>query len=150
MTSLYQHQPLKSPSSIRILTLAPSYSRKAHIQCSLGEVDLETLTTSSSYEALSYVWGDQSERLPIFCHGQPLFVTPNCFGALVWLRRSFKRRRLFVDAICIDQRQDERSLRERGQQVKLMGQVCESDFKLLAVSRQIRLINVKIKRPREL
>ncbi|GAW23559.1 hypothetical protein ANO14919_131260 [Xylariales sp. No.14919] len=123
MASAYEHQPLTLPKSIRVLTLEPATSEEAPIRCSLEEVDLDNIPPSSSYEALSYVWGEKVGTIPIECHGKPLLVTPNCYDALINLRRGFKRRRLFVDAICIDQRQIQQHETEKGHQIALMGQV---------------------------
>ncbi len=125
MTSTYEHQPLTLPNSIRVLVLEPARSPEAPIHCSLDEVDLDNITSSSAYEALSYVWGDRVGTIPILCHGKQLLVTPNCYGALVQLRSSFKRRRLFIDAICIDQRDETHSKEEREHQIASMGQVCK-------------------------
>jgi hypothetical protein len=125
MAAAYDHQSLILPNSFRVMTLEPATWLKGPIECSLDEVDLDNLTSSSSYEALSYVWGERVGSIPILCHGQELLVTPNCRDALLQLRRRSKRRRLFIDAICIDQRQGEQSLKERGHQVKLMGEICE-------------------------
>ncbi|KAI0424967.1 heterokaryon incompatibility protein-domain-containing protein [Xylaria sp. FL1042] len=125
MASAYEHQPLTLPNSTRVLVLEPALSLKAPIQCSLDEVDLDNLTSSSAYEALSYVWGDRAGSLPVLCHGKQLLVTPNCHDALVHLRPSFRRRRLFVDAICIDQRDETCSRKEREHQIQSMGQVYE-------------------------
>ncbi|KAI0465642.1 heterokaryon incompatibility protein-domain-containing protein [Xylaria cf. heliscus] len=125
MTVIYEHRPLTSPDSIRILTLQPASSPKAPIQCSLEELDLQYLTPSTSYEALSYVWGERIGTIPVLCHGKQLLVTQNCRDALIHLRLPFKRRRLFIDAICIDQRQAPRSRKERDHQIAIMNQVYE-------------------------
>ncbi|KAI0534786.1 heterokaryon incompatibility protein-domain-containing protein [Xylaria digitata] len=125
MKSSYEHQPLTLPNSIRVLTLEPATSPKAPLECSLSEVDLDNITPSSSYEALSYVWGERVGTIPILCHGKQLLVTPNCRDALLGLRKPYKRRRLFIDAICIDQRQEPSSVLERGRQIELMGRVYE-------------------------
>ncbi|RWA05036.1 hypothetical protein EKO27_g10065 [Xylaria grammica] len=122
MTSRYEHQPLTLPKSIRVLTLEPAISEKAPIRCSLEEVDLDNITPPPSYEALSYVWGEKVGTIPIECHGKQLLVTPNCYDAIVNLRRKFYRRRLFLDAICIDQRQGQQQEIERGRQIPLMGE----------------------------
>ncbi|KAI0907340.1 heterokaryon incompatibility protein-domain-containing protein [Ustulina deusta] len=131
MTSTYEHQPLTLPNSIRVLVLEPARSPEAPIHCSLDEVDLDNITSSSAYEALSYVWGDRVGTIPILCHGKQLLVTPNCYGALVQLRSSFKRRRLFIDAICIDQRDETHSKEEREHQIASMGQVYEKARKVV-------------------
>ncbi|KAI0411233.1 heterokaryon incompatibility protein-domain-containing protein [Xylaria grammica] len=131
MTSAYEHQPLTLPKSIRVLTLEPAISEKAPITCSLEEVDLDNITLSSSYEALSYVWGEKVGTIPIQCHGKQLLVTPNCYDAIVNLRRGFHHRRLFIDAICIDQRQGQQQEIEKGRQIPLMGEVYEKAYRTI-------------------
>ncbi|KAI1746404.1 heterokaryon incompatibility protein-domain-containing protein [Xylaria scruposa] len=124
--STYQHQPLTLPKSIRVVILEPAVSLEAPVQCTLDEVDLDNLVPTSSYEALSYVWGERFGTIPILCHGRKLLVTPNCYDALIHLRLPSQHRRLFIDAICIDQRQDlQHSINERDHQIAIMGDVFE-------------------------
>lgn len=75
------------------------------------------------YAALSYVWGEAKEGNYIICNGQRLPVTDNSHNALIHLRRELRPRRLWVDAICIDQTASNASIRERNHQVQRMGQV---------------------------
>jgi hypothetical protein len=117
MTTEYQHSALSSTRSIRILLLQPS-NCGPDLQCTLEEV---TLDDDPQYEALSYVWGahDPDGNTNILCHGQRLTVTPNCCAALHRLRMKDTVRRLWIDAICIDQT----SVKEKNHQVPLMGDV---------------------------
>ncbi|KAJ2988266.1 hypothetical protein NUW58_g4070 [Xylaria curta] len=131
MASPYEHQPLILPNSIRVVTLEPAESSEAPIECSLDEVDLDNINRSSRYEALSYVWGERAGSIPVLCHGKQLLVTPNCHDALIRLRLPAERRRLFIDAICIDQRQGQPSVAERDRQIPLMGQVYEKSHRVL-------------------
>lgn len=39
-----------------------------------------------TYDALSYVWGDQSTKVPISCDGSVIYVTTNLHAALVRFR----------------------------------------------------------------
>ncbi|KAJ8132959.1 hypothetical protein O1611_g671 [Lasiodiplodia mahajangana] len=129
--SAYEHQPLALPNSTRVVIVEPSNSLEAPIECSLEEVDLDGIASPSGYEALSYVWGERVGTIPIICHGKPLLVTPNCHHALIHLRLSSERRRMFIDAICIDQRSGESSQRERENQVASMGQVYEKALRVV-------------------
>ncbi|KAI1133797.1 heterokaryon incompatibility protein-domain-containing protein [Nemania abortiva] len=122
-TQFYHHRPLSSPRFIRVVDLQPARSSKAPIKCTLSEVDLDSLAFPAPYEALSYVWGDRVGTIPVMCHDKQLLVTPNCRDALLQLRKSSRTRRLFIDAICIDQREGGSSQEEREQQIKLIGQV---------------------------
>ncbi|KAI0865587.1 heterokaryon incompatibility protein-domain-containing protein [Xylaria cubensis] len=130
--STYEHQPLTLPKSIRIVIVKPAVSLEAPVECTLDEVDLDNLIPSSSYEALSYVWGERFGTIPILCHGRKLLVTPNCYDALIHLRLPSEHRRLFVDAICIDQRLDlQQSINERDHQIAIMGEVYERAHRVM-------------------
>lgn len=115
----YRHKPLTSPDSIRVLDLLPSRDAESIVEVRLREVSLSR--RRPGYEALSYVWGASAGDRPIVCDGQRLFVTLNCYNALVHLRQSFRRRTLWIDAICIDQKGD--NAKERNHQVQRMGQI---------------------------
>ncbi|KAK4216295.1 heterokaryon incompatibility protein-domain-containing protein [Rhypophila decipiens] len=56
------------------------------------------------YEALSYVWGPDSQPGEvIFCDGQPLKITANLADAIRHLRLPDQPRTLWIDQICINQ-----------------------------------------------
>ncbi|KAF7532863.1 hypothetical protein G7054_g7564 [Neopestalotiopsis clavispora] len=112
MTSIYTRlEP--SRSEIRLLTLYPGESDEA-IQCSLHTVSLED---DPQYEALSYVWGDCTNTLPIFVNDDEMQVGQTLEAALTHLRLCDSTRILWVDAICINQQDDP----EKSVQVPLMG-----------------------------
>ena len=116
----YQHKPIASESQIRILRLHPALNLKAPIRCSLYETSLQDIRDGrESYEAISYVWGSPHGTQKIFCDDKPLLVTMNCLQVLRYLRRKSKARDLWIDAVCIDQR----NVQERNHQVALMGDV---------------------------
>jgi hypothetical protein len=118
------YQPLTSRTSFRILKLHPA-SQGADISChltyeSLAEDELP------KYVALSYVWGDPNVTTAITVNDQPFQVTLNLASALRHLRNAAPTdeiptgfRTLWVDAICINQR----DLAERNQQVQVMGDI---------------------------
>ncbi|PQE21359.1 Heterokaryon incompatibility 6 OR allele protein [Rutstroemia sp. NJR-2017a BBW] len=112
---IYQ-TPLDSrKKEIRILILEPS-STGHPIKCSTKVV---SLLSEPQYEALSYVWGDVSIRGIIVLDGCPFLVTKNLALALHHLRLPDKPRRLWVDAVCINQN----DVKERNEQVAMMGEV---------------------------
>ncbi|KAK7936004.1 hypothetical protein PG985_001499 [Apiospora marii] len=125
----YKHKPLSSEDSIRVFDLLPAINPKAPLELKLREESLSDLQTE--YEALSYVWGAANENKYVTCAGQRLFVTDNCHDALVRLRRKFRPRTLWVDAICIDQVVGDTSSRERNHQVQRMGQVYHSATRVI-------------------
>lgn len=71
------------------------------------------------YEALSYVWGDPENKLPILIHSHRFDVTVNLHAALSRLRDHYFERILWVDAICIDQE----NLQEKGFQIQSMAKI---------------------------
>ncbi|KAF2685591.1 HET-domain-containing protein [Lentithecium fluviatile CBS 122367] len=112
----YHYNPLTNSHSTRLITLLPSPFINDVVEVELHEVDLKT---RPEYEALSYTWGDARETVAIKCEGRDLWVTRNCEGALRHLRKGGENRRLWVDAICIDQS----SIDERSVQVRNMGEI---------------------------
>jgi hypothetical protein len=78
-----------------------------------------TLSSATTYDAISYVWGDVQSTVAILCDGQSLQITENLHWALQRLRLSDLPRVVWADAICIDQT----NLKERSYQVSLMGRI---------------------------
>lgn len=71
------------------------------------------------YNALSYVWGDANDTRPIILDGHVFQVTKNLFTALTQLHASQVRARIWIDAICINQSDND----EKAVQVRLMSSV---------------------------
>ena len=108
----------------RVVVLHPASDFSADIECSLKHVSFEDATP---YETLSYVWGNVQHCASISLDGKSLPITRNLDKALRHLRRVTGTRTLWVDAICIDQR----NIMERNQQVVLMKRIystCISDL----------------------
>ena len=108
------YTPLNSERShIRLVIIHPKDQVSEQIKC-----DLEThpLDEQLDYEALSYVWGDQGSERGILLNGQVFSVRRNLAFALQDLRLANRQRRLWIDAICINQGDHE----ERSFQVLLM------------------------------
>lgn len=83
------------------------------------DISLEVceLDHATFFEALSYVWGSSDGSRVVRCDQTgPLTVTDNLYAALCNLRHETKVRRLWVDAICINQS----DTWERSSQVTLM------------------------------
>lgn len=117
----YRHKALQGRSSFRLLTLLPG-DYNSPLRCQIDEF---TDSSNTSYEALSYARGDPepSESIEV-CESadvEPtkrfLTITPNLHQGLQRLRTR-ESRRLWVDAICINQD----DLQEKGYQVARMGQ----------------------------
>lgn len=104
---------------IRLITLLPSDETSSKIECLLSHV---SLNSKPDYEALSYAWGDQKEDIgAISLGGKPFPVTPNLESALRYLRLAEKPRTLWVDALSINQIDDE----EKTHQVQHMRTIYE-------------------------
>ncbi|KAH8682514.1 heterokaryon incompatibility protein-domain-containing protein [Xylariales sp. PMI_506] len=103
----------------RLLELLPG-SRQDDIHCCLSQVNLDEL--EGSYEALSYVWGDEGEVTPIQVDNATLHVRTNLRSALLNLRERDKSRFLWVDAVCINQEDPD----EKARQVSIMGTIYRS------------------------
>jgi hypothetical protein len=98
----------------------PHEDKAAPIECRLVEYSLQDADNETHpYEALSYVWGDPKDPVPIKVGQDDLTVTRNLHAALLHLRYRYFERILWVDAICIDQE----NLRERGEQVQSMAKI---------------------------
>ncbi|KAH5376396.1 hypothetical protein HBI16_075560 [Parastagonospora nodorum] len=123
---------------IRLLRLYPGVLRSPQVLCEMFEaefvegedlpriaspIDSETLTKTVSYEALSWRWGDEdnSEYTIMIRDGDTMYrkrVSQTLGLALKYLRGG-KDRILWIDAICINQKNKE----ERSYQVSMMSLV---------------------------
>jgi hypothetical protein len=65
------------------------------------------------YLALSYTWGDLSNRRDIYINGHKFSITSNLYQALQHLRSNTAVRHLWIDAICINQNDNEQVPRMR-------------------------------------
>ncbi|KAI8711799.1 HET domain-containing protein [Fusarium sp. LHS14.1] len=109
---LQYHQLELNQRQIRILRLLPGESQDP-IRCTL---ETAFLADYPSYQALSYAWGDPLDCRSITVDGRRINVTVNLFNALQRLRLPDDERRLWVDALCINQADDV----EKSHQVNLM------------------------------
>lgn len=105
------------PNTTRLARLLPSEKDDTPIRCELFTYILpESTGRKHLYEALSYVWGSQSETHTITVNGCDLHVTRNLYTALIHLRDNQLERILWIDAICINQEDDD----EKSEQIPLM------------------------------
>lgn len=142
----FVYQPITGEAGIRVLVLEPAKDYNAQLHVSLQHVQISPYrqdgsranreipsarsstvsflaTAQVQYEAMSYAWGDQqpTERLTI--KGSTLhryiMIRPNVDIMLRHLRSSTQQRRLWIDALCINQN----DLVEKGSQVRFMEEV---------------------------
>jgi hypothetical protein len=110
---VYQYQDLAHGDSIRLLELQPS----EHIDTEIhGKLVSHRLGESLEFEALSYTWGPPVFREKMNVGDKHIYITENLASALKHLRLADKPRNLWIDAICINQRDSE----EKGRQVFMM------------------------------
>ncbi|KAK5697358.1 hypothetical protein LTR97_007496 [Elasticomyces elasticus] len=99
----------------RILQLEPGGFLDV-LRGSLQECIISHTGPSVGYTALSYVWGDPSDRSDILIDGQTIQITANLGRALRQVRHEELPMSLWADAICINQS----NLLERNEQVGIM------------------------------
>ncbi|KAL2065909.1 hypothetical protein VTL71DRAFT_3579 [Oculimacula yallundae] len=120
----YKHEALDpSKNEIRLLEIFP----RRYVGAASQEIECRLIVRSLNdpelkYEALSYVWGDQSDPQSIFIDGQAFLAGQNLYRALHHLRYASKPRTVWIDALCIDQS----NMTERGQQVNKMRYIYKS------------------------
>ncbi len=114
---------------------------------------IETVTLSADqlpqYEALSYAWGSTKDpssvivtvdhtygsknraqrlaKIVSFSTSRSISITKNLAEALPYLRDATRPRTLWIDAICIDQKNG----KEKGKQVSKMGEIFKSSTRVL-------------------
>ncbi|RFU27303.1 hypothetical protein B7463_g9013, partial [Scytalidium lignicola] len=128
MHSAYAYRPLaKARAEIRLLTLdhLPTALREVHAEPQTrrqisGSLSHVSLDERPSYKALSYAWGAlASPRYPILVDGDTVMVTQNLHEALELIQTLPRMPALWIDAVCINQADDE----EKRTQVPLMHRI---------------------------
>jgi hypothetical protein len=114
----YRYTKLHDDHSIRMLTLNPG-ALDDPLQGSLTYFDIGS---GKEYETISYTWGEPNRNSEIRCGGKSIGITTSLAGALSRLRWPNRKRRLWVDQICINQDDEE----ERSQQVQFMNRIYEN------------------------
>jgi hypothetical protein len=103
-----------SKSEIRLLNLQPRCSTQpdyllaeSSVQAGPdqlhGSLRVASLDDKPQYTALSYVWGDANDTLPIFLDGLEFKARKNLIDALTHIQDDNEAVTLWVDAVCINQ-----------------------------------------------
>lgn len=109
----YRYHPLPDPRSIRLAT------RKADVgsddwACTVSTADIDD---PPEYVALSYCWGDASDRVPVRCDDGIIMAPKPASGMLETLCRGPVP--FWMDSLCINQQ----DVPERNQQVAIMADI---------------------------
>lgn len=98
----FQYKPFdQARNSIRVLDLKPG-GLHDHF-----EIDLRTIYLGDrpTYQALSYTWGEPTATTALFINGKgSMTIIHNLDEALRHIRSETHTKTLWIDAICIDQR----------------------------------------------
>ncbi|TRX90855.1 hypothetical protein FHL15_008259 [Xylaria flabelliformis] len=142
--NIYKHDPLDATErSFRLLRLKRGTGQE--IQCEL--IPTSFGNNQLQYEAVSYTWGPDFKSATININGKRLPVTFNQHLILHDLRSSEIDRILWIDAICIDQRNE----LEKGHQVQQMREIFSSAERVLfCVGRPTDLTDLLMNSLREL
>jgi hypothetical protein len=118
----YKYKLITEPDGIRLIELHPLLDPSTVIRCSLVYTSISLYDNQDiycHYTAISYVWGNPEKIKAILVDGRSLKITANLFSALKDLRHQTMPLLLWVDGICINQKDNE----EKGMQIRLMGQI---------------------------
>lgn len=108
---------MRAKTEIRIITLLPPPLFAPHeIECTISTAKL---SSKPIYEALSYVWGKPVFDRRVYIGDKELNITASLATALQQLRYRDRPRRLWVDAISINQKDNA----EKTSQIPLMAQI---------------------------
>lgn len=144
----YVYSQLSAESAFRIFSVSSGLEGEP-IQGSIREVLLPAHNPEEGFTALSYAWFNavsppvkspppveranafawetvQKPHTIVVDNVSRMGVTCSVYSALLRLRSATSELRIFVDAICIDQGSSIESLRERGNQVRKMGDIYSS------------------------
>lgn len=97
----------------RLLTIHPA-EPSGHVVCSLKRADLRE---KPQYEAVSYRWGDAKDTRIITLNDLSIPIPRVVHDILLVLRTSTKRRVVWIDGLCIDQKNIDK---EKNSQFPLM------------------------------
>ncbi|KAK1758910.1 heterokaryon incompatibility protein-domain-containing protein [Echria macrotheca] len=123
--SQFEYQRINTAvDEIRILSLQPG-TFDCPISCTISH---EPLQAVGDYEALSYCWGDPALSQEICIDSAKFSITEKAACALRHLRTTDKVRRIWIDAVCINQS----DLDERLHQVRHMKNIYENASRVLA------------------
>ncbi|KAJ9658576.1 hypothetical protein H2198_003594 [Neophaeococcomyces mojaviensis] len=114
---IFQHTPLRNPDhEFRVVEIVEA-QHDSDTQCNVLTIPLASV--KHHYKALSYLWGPETPNYTIQLDGKPFTVRENLWRFLHQAQVRFCNEPIFIDAICIDQK----NIHERNKQVQLMGKI---------------------------
>lgn len=117
----YKYQPLVLNDHIRRLVLEPGEGNTPLVG-SMEPIRLSEASGSTSFEAISYVWGSNIRNQWITIDGKDVPITTSLSDSLRQVRLPDRPRAVWADALCINQRDN----LEKNHQVALMGRIYET------------------------
>lgn len=114
---IYERRTLDT-HTIRVLILCPG-KPKDPLRGYLITRNLKTYLVNQRYEAISYAWGDSKRSRSMMLNNERFAITESLHVALQHLRKENLERRIWIDAICIDQSNEA----ELNNQVSIMGDI---------------------------
>ncbi|KAL8732805.1 MAG: hypothetical protein Q9181_003820 [Wetmoreana brouardii] len=109
------YEPLQDRAPIRLFQLR-SRKEGSYLQ---GRLLDSNLADCQAYEAISYVWGSEADKIALDCDGSQVLITQNLAAALRRIRLPEANRVLWIDSICVNQN----DVLEKNHQVRLMSQI---------------------------
>ncbi|KAF2007649.1 hypothetical protein P154DRAFT_583794 [Amniculicola lignicola CBS 123094] len=124
-SSSFTYQPLDAKKgSIRVIEVLPDLSTDGKVQCALRHTSIW-----HDYTCLSYMWGVGTRNLPtILLNYQLGEVRRNLFTFLEFARVKYPCQSLWIDAICINQDDDN----EKASQVQQMGDIYKEACRVIS------------------
>ncbi|KAK0625158.1 heterokaryon incompatibility protein-domain-containing protein [Bombardia bombarda] len=120
--SLYS--PLPGNNTIRILIIEPATAPQDPLQTRLVVANLDD---KPAFEAISYTWGNPTDKTLLKCNGSAVPIPRNLENNLKRLRHTSRPRYVWADSVCINQE----DIPERGQQVSIMRKIYQSAERVL-------------------
>ncbi len=124
---------------MHLLRLLPHPDESSRVECHLSVCHLLDSGTAHPFDALSYAWGSGDSSKSIVINDRECVVGANLHAALLHLRDRFVDRIVWVDAICIDQKNTD----EKSQQVQSMAKIYAKAIRVIVWlgEAQVRMVN---------
>ncbi|PMD37703.1 HET-domain-containing protein, partial [Hyaloscypha variabilis F] len=104
---------------IRLVVLLSAKNRSDPLYAHFAH---ESIYGNVAYQCLSYTWGTDEKTSELTLNGMTIAIRKNLENALRGLRNETSKTTIWIDAICIDQR----NVKERSRQVSRMHQIYEN------------------------